>query len=152
MLAVVQAFFPEEWHKPSMRSNMDSCRFRQELVVLVTFLIFKWWSWTWRKTSCVLTQSHWHKVLMLSSLYVRFLALPLEHLGILTALPSCIFSFSSSYSKKPQPPKNNTQTQLTVTSVQESSSRYQFLKSLPKTWGLGWMLHYHSVAFNSGVF
>lgn len=152
MLPVVQAFFPEEWHKPFMRWNMDSCRFRQKLVVLVTFLIFKWWSWTWKKTSCVLTQCHWHMVLMLSRLYTKLLALPLERLGILTLLPSYIFPFSSFYSKKTQTQKTNTQTQLTIISIKKSSSRYQFLKSLSKLWELGWMLHYRSVAFNSGVF
>lgn len=71
-------------------------------------------------------------------------------MGILTALSSCIFS--SAYSKSTQPPQNSTQIQFSIKSVKKSSSRCQLLKSLSNTWKLGWMLHYHSVAFNSRVF
>lgn len=140
-------FFPKEWHKPSMRWNMDSCRFRQKLVVLMTFLIFKLLSWTWRKTSCVFTQCHWHTVPTLSKLYIRFLAVPLEHLGKLKFLPFLIFPFSFSYSKKPQH-SNPTYHYI----HKEISSRYQFLKSLSKTWELGLMLPCQSVTFISGDF
>lgn len=67
-------------------------------------------------------------------------------MGILTALSSCIFS--SAYSKSTQPPQNSTQTQFSIKSVKKSSSSW----NLSNTWKLGWMLHYHSVAFNSQVF
>lgn len=133
---------------------MDSCRFRQKLVVLVTFLIFKWWSSTRRKISCVLIHCHWHMVLMLSRPISMFLALSLEHLGILTLLSSspAFFPSLSPNQKNSQSQRNNTQTQLTITSVEKSSTRYQFLKSLSKMWELPWMSHYRSAAFHSGVF
>lgn len=113
----LKPFVPMECHKPSMRWNMDSCRFRQKIVVLMTFFKLKVIELGMKEDLMCFHSvplAHWHTVLMLSRLYIRFLAAPLEHLGILKFLPLTIFPFSFSYSQK-----INTQTQHTITSIKK---------------------------------